>query len=393
MEVRLFGLADRAATALDVLRQPMSASTLIDRAQRRTRLSDFGDFGFEIPLARLIRSYEDEADLSTFGRMAARWDCERFLSNLLLLRDAEKREAAILQQPIRQPVFITGLPRSGTSFLHELLGRDPENLIVRCWETIYPYGHAKQSRGKVNRQLAMFARLAPEVHKLHPIVADSAQECTEITAHLFTSSRFDSTHRVPSYRSWLDLTDQTEAYRFHRRFLQHLQYRQGPGTWILKCPETLFALDAVRKVYPDARFIFLHRDPIDVLVSVAKLTEVLRRPFARHVDRREIGRQVRERWAEGAEILLEEMATGAARDHSVHIKFSDLVRDPFATIGSIYERLGLVLRPAFVREIHRALAAGAHDGPGRHNARLEDYGLDARTERQRFRHYIACVGV
>lgn len=401
IEAHLLGLASRAAAALDAFRQPMSPSSLIELAQRRTHLTDFGERSFETPLATLIRSYEDEADLSTFGRMAARWDCERFLSNLLLLRDAETRDSAILEQPIERPVFITGLPRSGTSFLHELLGHDPATLIVRCWETIYPYpvgpgrsGHPDERRRKVDRQLAMFARLAPEIHQLHPIVADSAQECTEITAHLFTSSRFDSTHRVPSYRRWLDLTDQTGAYRFHRRFLQHLQHRKGPGVWVLKCPETVFALSAVRAVYPDARFIVLHRDPTEVLVSVAKLTEVLRRPFARRVDRHEIGHQVSERWAEGADIMVDAMASGAAnRDDVVHVKFRDLVRDPPATIAAIYERLGLALSPAFAQAIRTALAEQPQPGPGRHNGRLEDYGLDAETERRRFRDYIACFGV
>jgi hypothetical protein len=401
IEAQLLGLASRAAAALDAFRQPMSTATLTELARRRTRLVDFGDHDFEAPLEVLIKSYEEEADLNTFGRMAARWDVERFLSNLLLLRSAEKREPAILQQSIKRPVFITGLPRSGTTFLHELLGRDPSNRIVRCWETIYPYatrfgrsGDPDDRRRKVDRQLALFARLAPEIQSLHPIRAESGQECSEITGHVLTSSRFDSTHHVPAYRRWLDMTDQTSAYQFHQRFLRHLQHRKGQGTWILKCPDHVFALGAVRSVYPDARLVYLHRDPVEVLVSVAKLTEVLRRPFARSVDRAGIGRQVSERWAQGARILVDEIAANPAPDdRTVHLKFRDFVRNPLGTVAALYERFGLALSPEFVDSIRPAIAEQSNEGPGRHNGRLEDYGLDAQTERRRFRHYISCFGV
>ena len=148
------------------------------------------------------------------------------------------------------------------------------------------------------------ARLAPELSQVHPITAYSAQECTEITAHIFQSLRLDTTHRVPSYRRWLDRTGHRAAYRFHKRFLQHLQRQKGPGRWILKCPDHLFALEAIGEVYPDARFVFLHRDPTMVLASVARLTEVLRRPFTRQLDRHDLGRQVMQRVHVGAVLAL-----------------------------------------------------------------------------------------
>ena len=135
-----------------------------------------------------------------------------------------------------------------------------------------------------------FERLAPEFRGLHPLDATSPQECSEITAHVFRSLRFDTTYRIPTYRHWLDQASHVPAYRFHRRFLQHLQHQAPGGRWVVKCPEHLFALDAIRAVYPDARLVFVHRDPVKVLLSVAKLTEVLRRPFTRRLDRREIGR-------------------------------------------------------------------------------------------------------
>jgi len=203
----------------------------------------------------LVESYNREAELSLFGRFATRWDLLRFLTNLLELRAAEHRDPAILEQAIDRPIFISGLPRSGTTFLHNLLAQDPDNLAPLARETVYqcadrrrPAGSRDRRAEKLDRHIAAFAGLAPEMSQIHPMTAYSAQECTEITAHVFQSLRLDTTHDIPSYRRWLDRTGHLTAYRFHKRFLQHLQRLKGPGRWVLKCPDHLFALEALREV-------------------------------------------------------------------------------------------------------------------------------------------------
>jgi glycosyltransferase involved in cell wall biosynthesis len=135
---RLLQLADRIAGALGILDVPMQAAELMRHARRQTGLTDFGDTSFEEPLEILLQDYDRSANLNLFGRIPARWDILRFLTNLLLLKDEERQFPAILKQQIDRPIFITGLPRSGTSFLHRLLAEDPGNLVRRCWETIYP---------------------------------------------------------------------------------------------------------------------------------------------------------------------------------------------------------------------------------------------------------------
>lgn len=387
--------------ALDLFQPPLSTAALIETARRRTGLTDFGDQDFEEALGVLARSYEREANLSALGCMTARWDALRFLSNLLVLREAEKKNSEIFDETIDRPIFITGMPRSGTTFLHALFCEDSSNRAIRCWETIYPYptrgGGARTDgyyQGKVDRQLAMFAWIAPEFPSLHPIGADSPQECTEAMGHVFRSLRFDTTHHVPSYRHWLDDAGHLAAYRFHKRFLQHLQHRHGPGCWVLKCPDHVFALSAIRTVYPDARFIFMHRDPVEVLASVARLTEVLRRPFTRRVDRLQIGQQVRERWAQGAAILV-----GAAgkdfhpSDQVFHIGFRRFVRDPLAVVSAIYEHFGLPLRQEASARMRHFIIERPDGGYDPVKARLEEYGLDAQTERRRFRDYMNCFAL
>jgi hypothetical protein len=387
-------VADWLSDTVGILRQPLIAEELVALAQRRTGLSDFGDWQFLAPLRALLQACEHEAMLGAFGRFALRWDVLRFLENMLRLRAAETPFAPAL----RGPIFVTGLPRSGTTFLHNLLVEDPANAVPRCWQTIHPQaagdpsGEARAIQ-TVDRQLRCFRFLAPDLASMHPITATTPQECSEITAHVFSSLRFDTTHHVPSYRRWLDEVGHLEAYRFHRRFLEHLSaHGQARQRWVLKCPDHVFALDAIRKVYPDARFVFVHRDPMRVLASVARLTEVLRQPFARRLERAAIGRQVCDRWAEGAERIV-------AANHNLppervfHIRYRELVADPVATVARLYGKFGLPFDDAFKTRIIAYVAANPNGGYGQVRYRLEDYGIDVARERRRFEDYVATFDV
>lgn len=396
-----FHLLNAVSGALDIFGQPLSANELIRAAQRHTGLTDFGDWAIEGPLDVLIKSYEEEASLNAFGRIAARWDMLRFLSNLLKFHDEEERHPTILDQKIERPIFITGMPRSGTSFLHELLCEDHSNRAIRCWETIYPFpinddapDDSDRRRKKVNRQLAAFKWIAPEIRSLHPIDADTPQECTEITGHIFRGMRFDTTHYIPSYRRWLDSQSQIAAYRFHKRFLQHLQYRRGAARWVLKCPDHVFALDALRVVYPDARFVFMHRNPLSMLPSLARLTETLRHPFTSRLDRLQIGADLSRQWARGAAILVDAAKfLQESTDPPLHLTFNQFVRDPAECVETVYRHFGIDLDVGSAARVRRLMTEKPNGSNGRNRGRLEDYGLDAENERRRFGDYIAVFGV
>lgn len=388
----LLRAADWLSDAVGFLRRPLEAEELIAVAQRRTGLTDFGEWQFVTPLRVLLQACESEAALGAFGRFALRWDALRFLENLLRLRAAEKA-SSVPPPPIERPIFVTGLPRSGTTFLHNLLIEDPGNAVPRCWQTIHPgivgdaAGEARSIR-QVDRQLRLFRCLAPDFGAMHPITATAPQECSEITAHVFASLRFDTTHRVPAYRAWLDDAGHREAYRFHRRFLQHLAaHGKAEQRWALKCPDHVFALDAIREIYPDARFVFVHRDPMRVLASVARLTEVLRQPFTRHLDRATIGRQVCDRWAEGAGCVVTACKT-LPKDRVVHIHYRELTDDPVGTVTRLYAKFALPFDAAFEQRIKAYVAAKPNGGYAQLRHRLADYGIDAARERTRFADYV-----
>lgn len=402
LQTRMIRAADWAAASLGVLERPFRLDALVETARRRTGLRDFGDTGFVEPLERFLAACHQEADLNLVGRIATRWDVVRFLSNLLYLRDAELRVGGVADEPIDRPIIITGLPRSGTTFLHRLLLQDRSNLAPLVWQTIYPYApehgtrHGPDRRAEtVQRQLRAFETLAPEFRALHPLDADSPQECTEITAHVFRSLRFDSNYNVPSYRAWLDQDGHLEAYRFHKQFLQHLQHQAGDHArrWVLKAPEHIFAFDAIRTVYPDVRMVFVHRDPLQVLLSVAKLTEVLRAPFARHVDPIAIGRQESARYVQATELMIQASGQNWFAEPILHIRYSDLIAEPLRTIRALYNHFGLTLNDEVAGRMMAHTRRLPNGGYGVHRYSYADHGLDPAAERRKFAPYCSWFGL
>ena len=372
---------------------PRSAAELMALARRQAGLEDFGPQPVEDALDRLQASCHAEADLNLFGRVSLHWDVLRLLKNLLILRDREAADPAILARPVERPIVVMGLPRSGTSFLHALLAEDEDSLVPRCWQAIHPYpDHPAAGRGagpeQVQMQFSFFNWLAPELRRLHPFDARSPQECTDITAHSFASLRFDTTYNVPSYRRWLAQTGHRHAYGLHRRFLQHLQ-GAGVGRWVLKSPDHVFAMEALRTAYPDARIVFAHRDPLKVLPSVARLTEVLRRPFARRVDRGDVGRQIVGDWCEGARRMVQADAAALWPAEQVfHVHYLALTSDPAGTVRRLYDRFGLPFTSRYKARLSALVARRPHGGYGRNVYRVSDFGVDAAETRARYRDYM-----
>jgi hypothetical protein len=392
-------IADRIAASFGLLDRPIAAGDLIRIARKETGLAEFGDIDFTGPLSRLLESCTGESALSIVGREATRWDVVRFLSNLLLLQDARHREPGIDAEPIQRPVFITGLPRSGTTFLHRMMLMDPANRAPAVWETIYPSPAAGSRAERIRRvagQLKMFEYLAPEFRALHPLEATSPQECSEIAAHVFRSLRFDTNYDIPSYRKWMDAdTGRHEpAYRFHKRFLQYLQHQDDfVSRWVLKCPEHIFALDAIRAVYPDARIVFVHRDPVKVLLSQAQLTEVLRRPFTRDLSPLSLGPLESRRWLDGTRRMVAAGDDAGFGDPICHVHHMDLISDPVATVDAVYRHFGLTLPVKAEVGIGDFVAAKPKGGYGDHHYTFESHGLNEAEEREKFRPYMVHFGI
>jgi hypothetical protein len=353
--------------------------------------------GAEHGLRLLTASIAADSELTMFGRLSTQWDFVRLLRNAALIEQKLAENPAIAAAPVTAPIFILGLPRSGTTFLHDLLARDPANMVPRVWQTIYPeprtqnFDAARDRRAKiVNSQLKFFGGISPEFPQLHPIDADSPQECSEITSQVFQSLRFDTTFVVPEYLAWIDSHGHDDAFEYHRKFLQVLQHGAGGARWVLKCPDHSFCLDAIVKTYPDARFIVVHRDPMKVFASVAHLTEVLRRPFLKNIDTVQIGAQVTQRWIEGAERLVDfDQRADIDPARKINVHYAELANAPMAAVERIYQHFAMELSAPAKNAISAQLngrKSGGYGGERRYV--LDRFGINPKILIPQFSNYM-----
>src|SRR5262245_57791010 len=373
---------------------------LLESARRETGRARFADEAFREPLSLVLRGLEQEGRLTLLGRIAARADIAGLLATRLRLEADRERYPGIAAEVIRRPLFVVGLPRTGSTLLHHLLAQDPLARVARAWEVMEPSPPPERGRdatdpriARAARRLRWFDRIAPDFKRIHPLGAQLPLECIAIMSASFLSPRFHTTYHVPSYQSWLAGADLGLAYEFHRRFLQHLQWRAPAGHWVLKAPSHLFGFEPLFETYPDARIVQTHRDPRAVLASVASLTLVLQRAFTDHLDLAEIGAEVTQRWESGLERAVEARRDRRLDERFVDLHYQDLLRDPMAAIHHIYDRFDMALSHEAETAMQRFLADHPKDRHGSHRYSLGAFGLDAVDLGRRFESYCERFGI
>jgi hypothetical protein len=380
-------------------RLAFDAEALMRAARARTRLDDFGSAPLSEPLERLARATESESRLTLTGRIAIRSHLVDLLVNRLQLQRDRARDPRIATQAIEHPVFIFGLPRTGTTLLHNLISQDDGVRVPLTWEVMYPSPpprSADAADGRVartERALRWLDRLAPDFKRIHPVGALLPQECIAIAAHSFASIQFHTTQRVPSYEDWLEGRRMDDAYRCHREFLQQLQRHGSARRWVLKAPGHLFALDALLAVYPDACLVQTHRDPLRVVGSIASHGVVLRAAFSDAVDPREVARDWSARWAHALASALRVRDAPATSPRFLDLHYEQIVRDPVAAVRAIYAHAEMELGTEAERRMRAFLAANPQDRHGPHRYTLEQYGLDRDEEAGRYAGYCTRFGI
>jgi hypothetical protein len=384
-----------ALTRLGVPVVSLDEETLLSRIRRRTGLDDFGDGAFREGMRRLLWSHEHEAALTTTGRAAVRTEILRALENRLRMEAVHAAHPEIARQPIHAPIFILGLPRTGTSILHELLAQDPANRVPWTWETMWMWPPPEQATAatdpRVVRAEAHFARidrLLPAFKQMHPMGAHLPQECVALFAQDFATVMHHTTHDVPSYQRWLESIDRRPAYRSHRRQLQYLQWRRPGERWVPKSPEHLWTLDALLAVYPDARIVQTHRAPLEVVASLVSLVAYLRGLASERIDAHAIAADWTERLAAGlAHAMRVRDAAGLDGGRVFDLRLPDFVGNEIATVRRLYGHFGLLLTAETEARMRAFLAANPKDKHGAHRYALHDAGLDPAQERERYRPY------
>jgi hypothetical protein len=366
----------------------------VERARRRTGLQDLGDESCLTGLERLVDSLESEARLSQVGRFAAWFNLLDHLCVRLRLIDYRKRHPQVAEQAIRQPLVITGLPRTGTTILYELIAQDDAFRAPTSWEVTRPLvadtpgSSARRTIRRVDLALGMMEKLAPGFRAIHAIGAQLPQECVYILASAFASEQFAYMYNVPSYRAWALDTDMNEPYRWHARFLQQLQAGAGERRWVLKSPAHLAYLDSLLGRYPDANVVWTHRRPLGAMASFSSLTRTLHGGFSDHVDPVAVGKQECRHFSQVTERGIAQRR-GLPQERFFDASFSAICRDPVEVVRQVYEYFDLELRPAVKQRMYDYLARRPRDLYGEHRYSAREFGLDEGLERDLFGAYLA----
>jgi len=379
----------------------LKSDALCAQAQRQTGLEDFGDPAVEPALSVLVNSLEREANLHPLGRFLMRVHLRGLLETRLRLAEIWGRNpAARADSSIRRPVFITGMPRSGSTFLHELLAQDPEHRAPRVWEVMYPVSAADRRREFGETQvwraaacLWWFRRLVPRADAVYPMRARTPHECVAIHSYTLLSEEFVSSCRVPGYETFLRAADLRPAYLWQKRFLQHLQQGQPEKAWVLKSPDHVYGLEALFSVFPDALVIQTHRNPLDVIRSSVQLTEALRGLFARPDDHDQLlEREVRVLAAAMERFIRFRETHSQLADRFLDVNYSEVVADPLAVVRRIYRRFEMPL-PETAAGRMSELARRRSRYPGRQTNPTLPTGLRIVAQELGFDNYCRRFGI
>ncbi len=373
------------------------ADDLLAEARERTGLADFGDPIFREGLDVLLEDVA-RAELHDLGRMVWRGRIVSHLVQRLRVEDWIARHPEILDRPVPAPVFVIGLPRTGTTALSHLVAQDPDARSLRVWESAQPVPPPEvECEGdpriaSAEQGLAAMHQLSPKLAAMHEDTATGPTENHDLLGMSFRTFHFEGMAWVPRYVEWWLACDMVPAYRGMKRVLQLLASRGGPQRWHLKSPPDSFCLDAVLAVFPDARFVMTHRDPASVLGSVCSLLRTMHELTGRPPAPELLGPAELAAWSEAMRRALAVRArVGEARFADVH--FHELVADPVGVIARAYDHLGV----PFTRDAEQRIAAYAAAHPrgrlGEHHYRLEDFGLDRAAVHAAFSFYTDRCGV
>jgi hypothetical protein len=361
-------------------------------ATRMTGLTDFGTDDYTEALGVLLDSYASDEDLTPFGSKISRVFLRGALVARLLSEAAWKQHPEHAGVPIERPIFVTGLPRTGTTALHRLLTVDPAHQGLEMWLTEMPQPRPPRESWESNPVFqgieAQFSKHHiehPEFMGVHYMSAGEVEECWQLLRQTFKSVSYECLANLPTYSKWLEGQDWTNAYARHKKNLQLIGLPDRDRRWVLKNPSHLFALDELLAVYPDALIVQTHRAPSTIIPSVCSLAEQATDGWSNKFKGEVIGRSQLELWARGLEQF---NAARAQHDPAqfIDVEYQDFVADPLGTVEGIYTRFDLPLTTQ-AQQAMEAMHEESRSGDRRpaHKYTLEEFGLTAAEVEERFR--------
>lgn len=370
----------------------LDAQALLAEARKATGLSDFGSGDFRPGLDALVATY-NAAPLNERGRRRNHRRLIELLTTRLRIEEAWRRHPEILQRPVRQPMVLTGLPRSGTSALFNLLACDPAARPLRLWEARHPdplydlpAGAPDPRRDALEARFAEGRKANPEFTKVHFASADTPEEC--VLAHAFALHGVQMGFEVmlEPYGPWFRSQNLHGLYAYYRDILRLLDWQRPGERWLLKAPAHMWGIDALIDTFPDVSIVWSHRNPLLCIASICSMTHIIMAPQM-DIDKAQLGPVVMDFYATSLERGL------SARDRAdparfVDVSHDDFVAAPLRIAERIYHHFDLALTPRAQSAMKAHAQANPQGKHGRHEYTLDEFGLDRSAVLQRFAPYV-----
>ncbi|MFT5204329.1 MAG: hypothetical protein ACI9C1_003737 [Candidatus Aldehydirespiratoraceae bacterium] len=366
-------------------------------SERTGGLEDLGDGPFVEPLGRLVDSLARDGQLNDIGRLISN---ERMLLHTVNRLGYTRDRATIsniAEQKIVRPVFIIGMPRTGTTILHDILAQDPDSRAPLTWEVMFPSPPPQTDTFETDPRIAMCEATfpgrdlqLPGFDAIHPMGAQLTQECVVLMGESMCTPLFHNQFRVPTYEDWVDHeADWAEVYKVHHRQLQHFQSGHARDRMVLKTGAHLWGLEHLLETYPDARIVFTHRDPVKSMTSYASLTTIVRRVGSDSVDPVEVA----DDWtARLRRVLMHGIDVRTAKEYPdavfYDMFFPDFITNQFGVVEKIYEAFGLPMTEAAATGMQTFIDDNPPGKHGIHRYSPEEFGVDPDRVRSEFAAYI-----
>jgi hypothetical protein len=357
-------------------------------------LDDFGvdDDDYREALGVLLESFRSDADLTEFGSKMQRFFVRNALVARLVSEAAFKQYPQHVDVPIERPIFVTGLPRTGTTAIHRLLTADPRHQGLELWLAEFPQPRPPRetwSQNPVFQQIdAQFTKAHeenPDYTGLHYMTADEVEECWQLLRQSLHSVSYETLAHLPTYSQWLSQQDWTKPYQRHRKNLQLIGLNDAEKRWVLKNPSHLFALDALLATYPDALVVQCHRPAETIMASMCSLAQHTTEGWSNSFTGEVIGQDSLETWSRGLKLF---NAVRAKHDPAqfYDLDYFELIKDPISVVEQIYRQFDIALTDA-ARESMETMHAESQQGPRapKHTYSLADYGLTPELVKERFK--------
>jgi hypothetical protein len=398
--------SDDARSVLDLMAEAGSglnlrAEDLLHDAQQETGLTEVGPDDFMDRLRLLCEALHREGRLNPAGLLAQQVMLTGLLRNRLLIEELISRHPEILDEPIQRPIVICGLPRTGTTHLHNLMSADPTLRSLPYWESVEPVPPLAEQAvppdpdprlARTQGSLEFLDLAMPEFNRMHEMTVTHVHEEIQLLAIDFSTMLFETTAPMPSWRDSYLSRDQRPSYAYLKKILQVLQWLRGGTRWVLKSPQHLEQFPALRDTFPDATFVVTHRDPVSVTASMVTMIAYTARLVYDQVDLRAIGAYWSDRLQRMLQACVDQRDTLPAHQ-TIDVHFDAFMRDDLAMARRVYEVAG----QEFTLMAEAAMAEFmAHNPRGRHGAVLYDlgqFGLNRADLRQAFAFYTNRFGV